>query len=137
MKKITVDTNVLVSATFWSGASHKIIEKVEEKKLTLILSPAIIKEYAEVLEYDEIQEKIKHKNLEMKMTVQKIVALSTIGEPTEEIQMVEDDPDDDAILECAVEGNIDFIISQDKHLLKLKEFRRIPILKPEDFLTKV
>jgi len=51
--------------------------------------------------------------------------------------VVEDDPDDDAILECAVEGNVDFIISQDKHLLKLKEFRRIPILKPEDFLTKV
>ena len=136
MRRITVDTNVLVSATFWKGASHRIMELVEDKEISLVLSPAIIEEYAEVLEYEEIQEKIKKKNLEMRMTVQKIVAMSIIVEPTEKIKVVVDDPDDDMVIECAIEGNVDYIISQDKHLLKLGKFRNIPIYTPEDFLEK-
>ena len=136
MRRITVDTNVLVSATFWKGASHRIMELVEDKEISLVLSPAIIEEYAEVLEYEEIQEKIKKKNLEMRMTVQKIVAMSIIVEPTEKIKVVVDDPDDDMVIECAIEGNVDYIISQDKHLLKLGKFRNIPIYTPVDFLEK-
>lgn len=47
----------------------------------------------------------------------------------------EGDSDDDKFLECAVEGNANFIVSQDSHLLKLKEFRGIRILTPSAFLT--
>ena len=57
--KITVDTNVLVSATFWYGASDKIISKIEAKQIQLILSKEIIEEYADALDYKEIQDKIK------------------------------------------------------------------------------
>jgi predicted nucleic acid-binding protein len=53
--KITVDTNVLISATFWYGDSYRIIEAVEHKKLTLVLSENIIEEYRAVLGYEEIQ----------------------------------------------------------------------------------
>ena len=62
--KITVDTNTLISATFWSGLSDKIISKVEIKEIELIISNDIIKEYNEVLDYEEIQDKIKDKKLE-------------------------------------------------------------------------
>ena len=81
--KITVDTNVLISATFWYGSSNEIIEKVENKEIALILSKEIIEEFSNVLDYEEIQEKIKDKNLEMKKTVEKIVSISTIIEPTQ------------------------------------------------------
>ncbi len=137
MIKITADTNVLISATFWKGSSHKIMEMVERKELILILSHAIIEEYEGVLHYDEIQKKIKHRNLEMHLTIQKIISLSKIVEPSEEIKIVEDDPDDNAIVECAVEGNVDYILSQDKHLLNLGEFRKIKIVNPENFLKEV
>ena len=60
--RITVDTNVLISATFWYGNSNKIIEKVENKELILLLSLDIINEFSQVLNYKEIQEKIKDKN---------------------------------------------------------------------------
>lgn len=43
--KITVDTNVLVSATFWNGAANKIIEKVERNEIKLVLSKEIIEEF--------------------------------------------------------------------------------------------
>ena len=76
--KITLDTNVLISATFWHGDSDKIIEKVEKKDIELILSKDIIEEFARVLKYKEIQEKVKNKNLEMKRTVEKIISISKI-----------------------------------------------------------
>jgi len=76
--KITLDTNVLISATFWKGDSDKIIEKVEKKDIELILSKDIIEEFARVLKYKEIQEKVKNKNLEIKRTVEKIISISKI-----------------------------------------------------------
>ena len=74
--KITVDTNVLISATFWNGDSQKIIELVENKKIVLVLSQAILKEYAEVLQYKDIQEKMQKKNLLLKHSVLKVAQIS-------------------------------------------------------------
>ena len=132
--KVTVDTNVLISATFWYGDSNKIIELAEQKKIGLILSKEIIEEYKNVLDYEEIQERIKNKNLEMKQSVQKIISISKIIAPTRKINIVYDDPDDNKVLECAVSGNVDCIITKDKHLLKIKEFQGIKIVTPEEFL---
>lgn len=88
--KITVDTNVLISSTFWYGSSFKIIEKVEN--------------------------------------------ISTIIEPEQKFNIIKDDVKDNKIIECAIGGNVDYIISQDNHLLKLKECGGINIVLPEDFL---
>ena len=135
--RIAVDTNVLVSATFWYGASYRIIELVERKEIELILSKDIIEEFAAVLEYDEIQTKVKNKNLEMKRTVETIVSISTVVIPKQRFDVVKEDPDDNKILDCAVEGRVDCIISQDNHLLKLGAFKGIRIVAPDDFLKEI
>jgi len=134
--RVTVDTNILVSATFWCGASDIIISQAESKSIQLILSEEIIKEYSNVLEYKEIQDKIKDKDIEMKRTVKKIISISTIIAPKEKINIVKDDSDNNKILECAKAGNVDYIVSNDKHLLKLGKFENIPIVTPEEFLKK-
>lgn len=130
--KITVDTNILISATFWDGVSAKIIDKVENKEIDLVLSGEIINEYSGVLNYKEIQDKIKNKNLIMKKSIGKIISISKIVTPKEKFDAVKEDKDDNKIIECAVEGNADFILTYDTHLLKLKEFKGIKIIKPED-----
>ena len=130
---ITVDTNTLVSATFWYGDSFKIITMAENKEIDLILSKDIIKEFFGVLHYKEIQEKIKDKNLKMKRTVAKIVSISYIVEPKQRLNVCEDDKDN-IVLECAKEGKLKYIITNDEHLLKLKEFEGIKIVTPEEFL---
>jgi len=135
--RITVDTNLLISATFWYGDSNKIIEKVEKKEIELVLSKEILDEFRDVLDYDEIKEKIKKKNLEMIWTVEKVRELSTIIEPSEKLKVVKDDPDDDKIIECAKSGKVDFIVSSDNHLLKLKSYENIKILPPSDFLKQL
>ena len=135
--KVTVDTNVLVSATFLSGDSDKIIGKVELKEIELVLSQEIIGEFARVLGYKDIQEKIKTKNLEMRWTVHKIVSLSTLVEPAEKLLVVKEDPNDNKVLECAKAGKVDVIVSSDNHLLKLGSFEGMPIKTPSHFLRSL
>ncbi len=62
-----------------------------------------------------------------------IIRNSIIAEPKEKINMVKDDPKDNMFIETGVAGNADYIISQDNHLLKLKEFKGIKIITPEEF----
>ena len=47
------------------------------------------------------------------------------------------DPDDDRVLECAVAGRADYIVSGDRHLLKLGSYDDIPILTVRQFLNKI
>ena len=48
--------------------------------------------------------------------------------------MCEDDPDDDRVLECAVKGNADYIVTGDRHLLKLASYQVIAIVTVRQFL---
>ena len=133
--KVTLDTNILISSTFWEGASDKILQKAEKRALEIVLSKEILQEFTNVLQYKEIQDKIKNKNLEMRRTVEKVMEIATIIEPKQRFKVIKEDPDDNKILECAKEGKADFIITKDNHLLKLKQFERIKIVTPEEFLN--
>lgn len=53
------------------------------------------------------------------------------------MNVVIDDSDDNKFIEAAVEGNADYIITQDKHLLKLKKFNQIKLITPKQFLELI
>ena len=133
--KITLDTNVLISATFWQGEAFKVISLIEQKKVVCYLSEAILQEYSKVLHSDEIIEKTEKKQLIVKPTLMKVIEMCKIVDPQRIIDAVNDDPDDNKILECAVEAQVDFIISYDRHLLNFKEFEGIRIISPKEFLV--
>ena len=134
--KVTVDTNILISGTLWSGDSDRILTLAEENKIRLILSEEIIEEYKEALEYEEIKEKIKIKKLQIKRSIEKIKSIADIVTPQRKIDIIKDDPDDNRILECADTGKVSCIITQDNHLLKIKEFEGIKICTPREFLKE-
>ncbi len=54
--------------------------------------------------------------------------------PTQKVFMVEEDPEDNKFLECALEGKADYLITSDRHLLELGEFAVTKICKPTQFL---
>ena len=135
--KVTLDTNVLVSATFWDGDAYDIVCLVEQKIVSCYLSESIIQEYSRVIHSDEIIEKIDRKHLSVKSALIKIIGMCVIVEPRRSIDAVPDDADDNKILECAVEANVDYVISYDNHLLKIKEFEGIKIICPKEFLKRV
>jgi len=132
--KVVLDTNVLVSGTFWKGDSSRILEFIDSGKLELVLSGELIEEYNEVIERDEIMDKVENKNLILNKAVVGIIKDSIIIEPKQKFDVVKDDADDNKVLECAFEGQVNYIISQDNHLLNLKEFQGIKVLTPKEFL---
>ena len=132
MKRV-LDTNVLISAIFLYGSSNEILKRAENKEFEIILSSEIIEELINVLGYEEIKQKIKDKTPEERVSLRKIISISTIIEPLEKIHIIVDDKEDNKILECVFEGKADYIISQDNHILKLKEFEGIKIFSPEEF----
>jgi len=60
--------------------------------------------------------------------------MSTIVQPKNEVCVIEDDPDDNIVLECGLEGKANYIISGDEHLLKLKKYEGTIIVKAQEFL---
>jgi len=54
--------------------------------------------------------------------------------PIEHLAVVKNDPDDDKCIEAALEGKAQYIVSQDKHLLNIKEYESIKIQRPDEFL---
>lgn len=134
--RIVTDTNVLISATFWYGDSFRILELVEKGKIKLILSPEILDEYTKVLQYEEIQEKIRDKHLNILLTVGKIAELAEIIILQSTHKLIRDS-DDDKFINCAMDGKAEWIISKDEDLLALKEFQGIKIIKPEEFLKMI
>ena len=127
--KAVLDTNVFISGIFWKGSSNKVILNWREGKFTLVTSLEAVSEMIKVLK----DFKIKLSDDMIKEWVDLIVRNSIIVEPKEKILAVKDDPKDDIFIETAVAGNVNYIISQDTHLLKLKEFRGIKIITPEEF----
>ena len=127
--KVVLDTNIFISGIFWRGSSNKVILNWREGRFTLVTSLKVVSEIIKVLK----DFKIKLSDDMIKEWVDLIVRNSIIVEPKEKILAVKDDPKDDIFIETAVAGDVDYIVSQDNHLLKLKEFRGIKIITPEEF----
>lgn len=128
--KVVLDTNVLISATLWEGsAAQKVVHHFIETDVEIFTTVEILTEMKKVLtmEFEYTKEKADY-------VIGKISFFLKLVEPKRKITAVEKDCDDDKILECAVEANAGYILSYDKHLLELKQFEGIKIVKPEEFL---
>ena len=128
--KVILDTNILISALGWSGKPKVIFEKCLHEELELVTSPNQIEELKRVIDYPKF-----NFTEEQKATfISIILEMATMVEITGKVNVVVDDPDDNAILETAIVGNAQYLISGDPHLLKLKEFAKVKIFTASEFL---
>ncbi|WP_018086000.1 putative toxin-antitoxin system toxin component, PIN family [Desulfurispora thermophila] len=130
---ITVDTNVLISALGWDGAEAAVLELVLEGQLTLCISAPILSEFYRVVQYP----KFGFTAAEIDGFIGRLLPVVKLVQPQHRIRAVAADPDDDKIIECAVTGGAAYIISGDKHLLELKEYAGIKIMRAARFLKEV
>ena len=129
MIRVVVDTNIFVSAILFGGDCEKILNLAEENRIKLITSPDILKELKEVL-----QKKFKFDKKISEMTISTIKEISLVVYPKRKLIVIKEMDADNRILECAIEGKADYIISGDKqHILPLKKFQKIRILSPSQF----
>ncbi len=131
--KAVLDTNVFISGIFWTGASNNVILLWRKGKYELVVSLDCISELINVLK----DFKIKLPDDMIREWVDLIISNAVLVEPKEKLDFVKEDPADNMFIEAAVAGNADYIVSQDNHLLKLKEINGIKILSPEEFNNMV
>lgn len=129
--KAVLDTNVLVSSALSNGKPAEILGLAESKDFISITSPEIVEELRDVLTRD----KLPFSEKQVDELVSKILSISRVIDSQIELEVIEEDSDDDKILEAAVAGKADCIVSGDSHLLDLEEHREIPIYSPNKFLN--
>lgn len=129
MIKICLDTNVIISAIIFGGKPEQILKLAQEGKITLLISPAILSEINRVLAI-----KFERDDTEIKRVVKGLISIGQLVSPKKKIDKIQYKPDN-RILECALEGKADYIISGDKkHLLPLGKFEGIKIVTSSQFL---
>ncbi len=129
--RVVLDTNVLISALGWPGGNeYKIVQSGFKKILTLVLSPEILEEFKIVA----LRPKFEFSPEEIDEFISALLEVSDIVQPEEKFSVVLQDPTDDKIVDAAVAGKASFIVSGDKHLLNLNEFKGIKIIRPAAFV---
>lgn len=130
--KVVFDTNVFVSAFIVSGSrGEQALLLAYRRKVALYTSVPILTETARVL-----REKFAQSEQDITAALKMIGRSATIVQPVRKITILEDAPDN-RILECAVTGEVDLLVTGDDDLLKLKKFEEIPIVRLADFLRSV
>ena len=130
MIRVTTDTNVLVSATITEGNEFKLLRLAKEGKIKLILSLGILHEFREVISRPKFNYPTNFVNDEVK----KILEISEIFLTKTKLNLIKEDLEDNKILECAEAGKVDYIISGDDHLLSLKKYKGIKIVRTKFIL---
>jgi putative PIN family toxin of toxin-antitoxin system len=132
MLKAVFDTNILFSATGWRGSPYHCLAVARQNKVTLILCQEILVEY-----HEKLQTKLGMTPEQATRAVAEILACATLTKIKGDLHVVADDRDDDKIIECAIAGKAAYIVSGDRHLLDMKEYEGIAILRANEFLALV
>ncbi len=135
--RIVIDTNVLLSALLWRGTPHTLLELVRTEALVLITSPELLNEFADVIQRPKFSGILQQtsRTPDRVLTELRRMAEIVISPPLPE--PISRDPDDDAVLACAVAARAEIIVSGDDDLLALKQFQNTSILTPAETLQKI
>lgn len=129
---VVLDTNTILSATLWNNSeAQKLLFHLININAHLYISMPIIIEYQKVMQRD-----FKFTEQEIIEATTKILKIFQMVTPKEKVDIIKNDDTDNKIIECAICANAQYIISYDKHLLKLKKFRNIEIVLPKEFPKK-
>jgi putative PIN family toxin of toxin-antitoxin system len=127
--KVVFDTNILISIFLAPGGqAERAFMLAKRKKVALFTSIPILTEFAR-----KLREKFGVGEREITAALRLISRAGTIVKPRQDIHLLRDDPDN-RILECALEAMADVIVTGDRHLLKLRSFQGIAIIRLRDFL---
>ena len=127
--RVVLDSNVVVSGLGWSGAPAKILDAALDGQLVLLTSPPLLAELRRVLGYPKLAKVI----VDAQQLMNLIEASSVVVLPARRLAII-DDESDNRVLEAAVEGAADYIVSGDGDQLELGSFQGIPIVTPAAFL---
>jgi uncharacterized protein len=129
VSRVVLDSNILISAYVFGGKPEVILKWVLSERVLGILSPHILSEFLGVLskKFGVSDPEIVEINNELIESFQMVYP--------KQVFSITRDIDDNRVLEAAIEGNCDYIITGDKDLLDLKTFKKINIITANQFLS--
>ena len=127
--RVVFDSNVFISAFVIPGSQgERAFLLALRKRFVLHTSIAILTETA-----GRLRQKFGQDEDDIKQALRQIARAAVVSKPTSKLGVLEDEPDN-RILECALDGQADLVVTGDRHLLKLRRFQGISIIRLADFL---
>src|SRR5574337_424337 len=123
--RVVLDTNTLISALLFSGTASRLVPLWQSRRITILLSGAILQEYLRVLTYP----KFRLSNQEVRGLIEEelLPFVETVS-VRKRLTAVRRDPDDTKFLECAVVGRAEYLVTGDQDLFELGTHRGVIIL---------
>jgi putative PIN family toxin of toxin-antitoxin system len=128
---VTLDTNIYVSALEFGGVGARLLGMARRGDFRLDVSDAILEELVTVLRDD-----FRWDAYRLHFAREKIAGMANRTTPAQTLDVIKEDPDDNRILECAVEAGSGYIVTADKDLLRLGVYGEIKIVTAADFLKR-
>lgn len=125
--RIVLDTNILIAAALKSGLAEDIIELAATTEIiTLVTSKEILEELRSKLltKFDKSVDNVD-------FYLSKLKDVAEVVKTNEKVFVIKRDPEDNKILECALAGKADLIVSADQDLIELKSFEGVGIIHPK------
>jgi len=135
MIRVVLDANVVVSGVLSeNGVPGRILKAWKAERFHLVTSAAILDELLRVLRYPKISRRHGWSQAEILEFVEDVARLAILVPGQHRLEVVAEDPTDDRYLECAIEGGAAYIVSGDRHLVGLGQYKGVEILAPRGFL---
>lgn len=126
--RAVLDTNTIVSGLLWDGTASQLLLAAREQRLELATSAVLLDELLDVLPRAKFSRKLHAAGLTAPQLVHRYGLLARQVIPADITARIAADPDDDAVLACALAAQAELIITGDAHLLDLKHYHGIQIV---------
>lgn len=131
LKRVVLDTNVLVSALLFRGELSKISTLWQKGEITPVISKETFAEFRDVLRYS----KFKLTAGEIKVIIEEeVLPYFEVMDNVEDVCGVCEDPDDDKFLACAIAAGVKLIVSGDSVLCDVKRYRSVKVISASKFI---
>jgi putative PIN family toxin of toxin-antitoxin system len=132
--RVVADSNIVVSGLLWRGYPRRILDLARCAEITLFTSTELLAELDDVLRRKKLARRLQLAGVAPSELVSGYAALARLVVPARIDPVVVDDPDDDAVIACAVAAQARFIVSGDGHLLNLRKAHGIRIVSARRLL---
>ena len=131
MINLVPDTNIIISSVFWNGNPREVIRKGILGEYKMITSAEILDEAA-----NKLRVKFQFPEESIQELIDTLLTYCYVVEPSSKFDVVRDKKDN-KVIECAFDGNANYIVTGDPDLLVLEQFKGIKIVTPKQFLDLI
>jgi hypothetical protein len=118
----------------WGGSPAKIIKAAEDGRIVILVSAEIVKEISRTLAYPRLRRIYEGAGVSRQELMETVLRIGKFVEVAKSVNIIREDPADNKFLECALAGEADYLVSGDKHVLKIGAYKRTEILVVNVFL---